>query len=63
MVFATILDVSEELTEELFRSDELVAEDATHGALHLYRAERPFNYREVRFCQALFGSSEFRFVR
>jgi DNA-binding NtrC family response regulator len=24
-----------------------------HGALHLYRAERPFNYRDVRFCQAL----------
>ncbi len=27
--------------------------DATHGALHLYREQRPFNYREVRFCQAL----------
>jgi Nif-specific regulatory protein len=28
-------------------------EPTTYGALHLYRAERPFNYREVRFCQAL----------
>jgi DNA-binding NtrC family response regulator/pSer/pThr/pTyr-binding forkhead associated (FHA) protein len=28
-------------------------DDTTHGALHLYRAARPFSYREVRFCQAL----------
>jgi hypothetical protein len=33
VVFATILDVSEELTEELLRSDELVAEDTTHGQI------------------------------
>jgi Nif-specific regulatory protein len=28
-------------------------EPTTHGALHLYRAERPFNYREIHFCQTL----------
>ncbi len=28
-------------------------EPETHGALHLYRRDRPFNYREVRFGQAL----------
>jgi hypothetical protein len=33
VVFATILDVSEELTEELLRSDELVAEDMAHGQI------------------------------
>jgi len=31
MVFAAILDVSNELSEELLRSDKLVAEDTTHG--------------------------------
>jgi len=33
VVFVTILDVGEELTEELLRSDELVAEDTTHGQI------------------------------
>ena len=31
VVFATILDVGEELSEELLGSSKLVAEDATHG--------------------------------
>jgi hypothetical protein len=33
MVFATILDVSKELSEELLRSDKLVAEDTTYGQI------------------------------
>ena len=33
VVFATTLDVGEELSEELLRSDKLVAEDTTHGQI------------------------------
>ena len=33
MVFATILDVSKELGEELLRSDKLLAEDTTYGQI------------------------------
>jgi hypothetical protein len=33
VVFVTILDVGEELTEELLGSDKPVAEDTTHGQI------------------------------